>query len=76
MSTRKLVKLGVLLATLSAAGLVRRGPLVRYDQAKLATGFGVSATDQEVVEGSNVIDWEGSSMLKLITLCQVSLPGM
>jgi hypothetical protein len=74
MSTLKMVKLGAAVLLWLTSGLMRRGPLLRYNEVKLGTGFGVSSTkDAEAdPEGPNVIDWEGCPLLKLVTLSQVS----
>lgn len=55
-------------------GLMRRGPLLRYNEVQLGTGFGISGTKDVDAdpEGPNVIDWKGCPLLKLVILSQVS----
>lgn len=68
------IAVGVLV--FAAAGLMRRGPLLRYTPPKLGTGFGISGdmynTQMDPAE-PNVLDWEGSPMLGYVTLSFVSL---
>jgi hypothetical protein len=73
-TTLDATKLATLLLVWVTSGCMRRGPLLRYNEIKLGTGFGVSAsTDIEAdPTGPNVIDWRGCPMLKLVTLSQVS----
>lgn len=40
MSTLKLLKLGTAVLIWITSGLMRRGPLLRYNEVKLGTGFG------------------------------------
>ena len=58
------------------AGCVRRGPYLRYDPAQLGTGFGVGGSifgEQAAPGKTNVLDWNGCSMLSYVTLFYVSL---
>lgn len=68
-------KMAMLITAWLMSGLTRRGPLLRYNEIKLGTGFGVSATKNVEVDlnGPNVMDWAGCPMLKLVTLSQVSV---
>lgn len=68
-----MAKIGVLIVSWLVCGLIRRKPLLRYDEIHLATGFGISATQKvDKTDQPNVKDWEGCPLLVLVTISQVS----